>query len=74
MEAHCVERNKKLQKWPPMPIYGKTYTSTPAIFKRTNKIRVNIWPVKHIKSKEEGKDQESIQSNTTPDKEHHMGK
>ena len=27
-----------------------------------------------FKSKEEGKDQESIQSSTTPDTEHHMGK
>ena len=27
-----------------------------------------------VKSKEEGKDQESIQSNTTPDPGHHMGK
>ena len=27
-----------------------------------------------IQSKEEGKDQESIQSSTTPDPGHHMGK
>ena len=27
-----------------------------------------------VKSKEEGKDQESIQSSTTPDPEHHLGK
>ena len=28
----------------------------------------------HFHSKEEGKDQESIQSSTTPDPRHHMGK
>ena len=30
--------------------------------------------VLYFKSKEEGKDQESIQSNSTPDPGHHMGK
>ena len=41
--------------------------------------RVNVHEQKqkqktHCKSKEEGKDQESIQSSTTPDPGHHMGK
>ena len=31
-------------------------------------------PLSDFKSKEEGKDQKSIQSSTTPDPEHHMGK
>ena len=30
--------------------------------------------VVYLQSKEEGKDQESIQSSTTPDQVHHMGK
>ena len=34
---------------------------------------VVFFPVFYIQSKEEGKDQESIQSSTRPDPGHHMG-
>ena len=36
-------------------------------------LKINILKIK-VKIKEEGKDQESIQSSTTPDPRHHMGK
>ena len=36
--------------------------------------KMKIFHAKIIQSKKEGKDQESIQSNTTPDPDHHMGK
>ena len=35
---------------------------------------MKLWIFANIQRKEEGKDQESIQSSTTPDPEHHMGK
>ena len=36
--------------------------------------KMNFGHGKSVKSKEEGKDQESIQSSTSPDQGHHMGK
>ena len=35
---------------------------------------MKLWIFANIQRKEEGKDQESIQSSTTPDPGHHMGK
>ena len=51
---------------------GMNHISNVKVHLKTRSGNVNVR--KYIQSREKGKDQESIQSNTTPYPRHHMGK